>query len=264
MAATIRAMSNFGLSDLRLVEPAAFDPHRILGIAHGTERLVESARRCATLDEALADCTLVLATTGRPRQGERRVLEPREAARLLLDAAEEGPGKVAVLFGPEQDGLPTWAVDRCQGILTIPTDPYNRSLNLAQAVLLVAWELWMAAGTSEGGPATGGGHLGAQAPPIPPADLASGAEREAMFTAFQELLTTLYPGSTELRMSGAMARLRALLNRGAPTREEAKAMTNLIRHADRTLKGEAAPRTRTRGRRAKGARGQATEADPGE
>lgn len=259
MAATIRAMSNFGLSDLRLVEPAAFDAYRILGIAHGTERLVESVRRCATLDEALADCTLVLATTGRPRQGERRVLEPREAAALLLSAAAEGPEKVAVLFGPEQDGLPTWAVDRCQGILTIPTDEYNRSLNLAQAVLLVAWELWMAARDHAGAP---GGPREAQAPPIPPADLASGAEREAMFTAFQELLTTLYPGSTDLRMSGALARLRALLNRGAPTREEAKAMTNLIRHADRTLKGEAAPRTRTRGRRAKGARGPATGPDP--
>lgn len=241
MAATIRAMSNFGLADLRLVEPAAFDPYRILGIAHGTERLVGSVRLCATLDSALADCTLVLATTGRPRHGERRVLEPREAAGLLLAAAAEAQGRVAVLFGPEQDGLPTWAVDRCHGILTIPTDEYNRSLNLAQAVLLVGWELWMAAGA-------------APAPPILPADLASGADREAMFSAFQELLGTLYPGSTELRMSGAMARLRALLNRGAPTREEARSMTNLIRHADRTLKGEAAPRTRTRGRRAKGAR----------
>lgn len=226
VAAIIRVMSNFGLPELRLVEPAAWDPFRILGIAHGTERLVEAARRCPTLAEAVADCTLVLGTTGRPRQAERRVLGPRQGAPLLLGAAPTG-GKVAVLFGREQDGLPNEALDLCHGVIAIPTHPDNRSLNLAQAALVIAYELWMAA-SADSSPA-------AQSPPP---DLATGEEREAMFDALREFLRTLYPTSPDQRMESAMARLRTMLMRATPTAPEAEALANLLRHAVRRLGGE--------------------------
>jgi len=228
VAAIIRVMSNFGLAHLRLVEPAAFDPYRIEGIAHHTRALIDATRRFPTLADALHDCSLVLGTTGRPRHGERLLLTPREAAPYVLGAARaEKERSVALLFGPEQDGLPNEALDLCHGMITIPTHPYNRSLNLAQAALVVAYDLWIAATT--------GAEPVARTEPPPPADLASGAEREALFTSIQGLLTTLYPSTTPDRLQSAMARLRTLLMRAQPRREEADALTNLLRHATRAI-----------------------------
>ncbi|MFZ5622728.1 MAG: RNA methyltransferase [Pseudomonadota bacterium] len=228
VAAIIRVMSNFGLTQLRLVEPAAFDPYRIEGIAHHTRELIEATRRFASLEEALSDCGLVLGTTGRPRQGERLILTPRQAAPYTLEAARHQ--RVAILFGPEQDGLPNEALDRCHGLITIPTHPRNPSLNLAQAALVIAYELWMsAAAPREGAP---------PAPAPPPAALAGGSERESLFGALEQLLRSLYPATTPDRLEGAMARLRTLLMRAQPRREEAEALTNLLRHAARAARRE--------------------------
>lgn len=235
VASVIRVMSNFGLPHLRLVEPAAFDPYRIGGIAHHTEKLVAATQHFATLEEAVADCALVFGTTGRPRHTQRPVLTPRTAAPLLLSAASQGR-PVAILFGPEQDGLPNEALDQCHGIITIPTHPENRSLNLAQAALVVAYELWMAASQPPEDPPA----VSAQAPRVMPlseaeADLATGEEREAMFDALEALLRSLYPDTTPERLAGAMARLRAMLLRAAPRQVEARAFTNLCRHAARVI-----------------------------
>lgn len=225
VASIIRVMSNFGLNDLRLIEPAAFDPYRIEGIAHHTQSIIAATRRYQSLPEALSDCTFVLGTTGRPRRAERQVLTPRQAAPFLLQTAGLTPDrKVAILFGPEQDGLPNEALDLCHGVLTIPTSPENRSLNLAQASLVVAYELWMAATT----------HV-EPAPPEPATDLAAGPEREAMFEAVSHLLRTLYPDTTESRLSSSLSRLRTMLMRAAPRTEEAVALTNLCRHAARSI-----------------------------
>jgi len=264
VAAIIRAMSNFGLADLRLVEPAAFDPYRIAGIAHHTEPLIERTRRFPTLDAALADCGLVLGTTGRPRVQEYPVYTPREAAREVLARARQQ--RVAILFGPEQDGLPNEALGRCHGVITIPTHPFNHSLNLAQAAVVIAYELWVAASgaashpwaqgeggasgatpdrVAHAGAAAGpalAGTLPAKGPSVPGAGetaepLASGAEREALFASLEGLLVALYPGGSPARRAQALARLRALLMRAQPTRAEAAALTNLLRHAARACSG---------------------------
>lgn len=233
VAAVIRVMSNFGLSDLRLVEPAAFDPYRIAGIAHHTEPIIERTRRFPTLEAALADCGLTLGTTGRPRETERQVLAPRAAAPVILDQARRQ--RVAVLFGPERDGLPNAALDLCHAVITIPTHPFNRSLNLAQAALVIAYELWMAWTQPQGGP-PGRGAEGGVAPGSAPGaagPLATGAERQALFAAVDELLTALYPGGSPTRRASAAERLRALLMRAQPRPEEARALANLLRHAAR-------------------------------
>ena len=232
VAAILRVMSNFGLPSLRLVEPAAFDPYRIEGIAHHTDALVAASRRYPTLAEAVTDCHLILGTTGRPRQAERLVVEPRQAAPLLLEAARAGQ-KVAVLFGREQDGLPNDALDLCHGILTIPTHAANRSLNLAQAALVVAYELWMAASAPVGGSTVG---VSPAPAPVPAGtDLASGAENDAMVDALRQVLVALYPGTTAARLENSLSRLRTMLMRAAPRTEEAAALTNLCRHLVRTL-----------------------------
>lgn len=235
VAAIIRVMSNFGLHDLRLIEPAAFDPYRIEGIAHHTQPIIQAVRRFDSLAAATADCAFIVGTTGRPRAANRQILTPRQAAPLLREAgALEPDRKAAVLFGREQDGLPNEALDLCHAVLTIPTSPENRSLNLAQAALVVAYELWMAG--TEAAPSAADA---AVAPAVaPPPDAATGPEREAMFAALEELLRTLYPGTTEIRLSGALSRLRTMLMRALPRTEEAAALTNLCRHAVRRLRAE--------------------------
>lgn len=227
VAAVIRGMSNFGLPTLRLVMPAAWDPYRIAGIAHHTERIIETVEPYESLEAAMHDVAFALATTGRPRSGEHLIFEPRTAAPHLVQRAKAGE-RVAVLFGTEKDGLPNEAIQRCHGILTIPTPGFNRSLNLAQSAILIMYELGLAlAGTPE--PA----ETSPTAPTLPDGPLATGAEREALFGAFEGLLGALYPNSPPERMAGSMARFRTLLMRSNPTSEEAQALANLLRHAAR-------------------------------
>ncbi|MFL5384623.1 MAG: RNA methyltransferase [Longimicrobiaceae bacterium] len=149
IAGTIRAMKNFGLTRLRLVSPALWDPWRIEGIAHGTQDVVEATEIFDTLEEALADCRYVVGMTARARRAKRAVARPRDLAPELLargrEATEEGAGPVALLFGREDKGLSNEALDLCHRTCIIPTNPEHASLNLAQAVLLTAYELWMAA-----------------------------------------------------------------------------------------------------------------------
>ncbi|HEY3367910.1 MAG TPA: RNA methyltransferase [Symbiobacteriaceae bacterium] len=235
VAGVIRVMSNFGLRHLRLVEPAAYDPFRLLGIAHHTDALVAATARYGTLAEAVADCAYLLGTTGRTREVERPIFAPRQAAPLLLSAAAANPGrKAALLFGREQDGLPNEALDLCHGIAAISTHPENRSLNLAQAALVLAYELWLAAS----GPSAADPDLAAAPGFAPAPDLAAGPQREAMFAALESLLTTLYPDTGGPRLTGALSRLRALLLRAAPRAAEAQAFTNLCRHAARVIAGK--------------------------
>lgn len=155
IAGTVRAMKNFGLTRLRLVSPALWDPWRIEGIAHDTREIVERAELHVTLETALADCSYVVGMTARERRAKRSVARPREIAPELLargaEAAEQGTGPVALLFGREDKGLSNEALDLCHRTCIIPTNPEHASLNLAQAVLLMAYELWMAAAGQEQG-----------------------------------------------------------------------------------------------------------------
>lgn len=150
IAGTIRVMKNFGLRHLRLVEPAEWDEWRIEGIAHGTADLVEAAEIFPDIDAAIGDCSHVVAMTARERRAKRVVGRPHEVAGDLLSRAmEEGAGPVAVLFGREDTGLTNEILDRCHRSVTISTNPDHSSLNLAQAVLVMAYELWMAHEGSE-------------------------------------------------------------------------------------------------------------------
>jgi TrmH family RNA methyltransferase len=148
IAGTVRAMKNFGLTRLRVVNPATWDPWRIEGIAHDTSDIVAGAGQFDSLDEALADCAFVVGMTARSRRAKRAVARPREMAAQLLSRGAESldgaAGPVALLFGREDKGLSNEALDRCHRTCIIPTSEH-KSLNLAQAVLLMAYELWMAA-----------------------------------------------------------------------------------------------------------------------
>lgn len=144
IAGVVRAMANMGLSRLTVVDPAEFDPWRITGIAHRTGHIVDRIRQADTLDEALADATYVVGTSARARTAQRNYRRPRELAATMQERSREGA--VALVFGREDRGLSNEALDRCHDVLVIPTDPEHSSLNLAQAVLLISYELFLAGG----------------------------------------------------------------------------------------------------------------------
>lgn len=143
IGATVRAMKNMGVSQLRLVQPCPYDPWRIEGVAHGTRDVVAKIRHFDTLDAALADCVHVAAFAGKRRAVRWPLATPREVAPRLLDAAHDGP--VALVFGQEDHGLSGEALDRARVMVMIPTTEHS-SLNLAQAVLVALYELHLAAG----------------------------------------------------------------------------------------------------------------------
>jgi len=143
IALVIRAMKNMGLSRLRVVEPGEWDPHRIDGIAHGTEDVVERTEHFHTLEEATGDAVRVVGTTARRRAHPREWRTPEEAAPSLVARTAGGP--VAVVFGPEDRGLTNEELDLCHELLSVPTSPDHPSLNLAHAALLVFYEIRRAA-----------------------------------------------------------------------------------------------------------------------
>jgi TrmH family RNA methyltransferase len=144
IAAAVRIARNFGIERMRLVDPAVFDPWRIEGIAHNSAAFVARIEMFPTLEAALADCVYAAVLTARARTAKRRTLRPRAAAVELVERSEEGP--VAIVAGREDRGLTNAELDLGHALVTIPTDPGNASLNLAQAVAVMAYESWLARG----------------------------------------------------------------------------------------------------------------------
>jgi tRNA/rRNA methyltransferase len=151
IGAAARAMLNGGLSDLRLVRPREPWPNpRALAASSGADAVVEAARLYPTLADAVADLRLVLATTARPRDIVKPVLGPREAAAAIRATSPGGEG-CGVVFGPERTGLDNDEVTFADVVLNVPLNPAYASLNLGQAVMLVAYE-WFQSGLAAPAP----------------------------------------------------------------------------------------------------------------
>jgi tRNA/rRNA methyltransferase len=139
IGAVARAMLNFGLTGLRLVDPRDRWPNpKAYPVASGADRVLDGASVHWTLEEAIADATLVIATTARPRDMEKPVWGPREAA-LKLRAAVKAGERPVVLFGAEANGLVSDEVARADAILTYPVNPSFASMNLANAAAVFAF-----------------------------------------------------------------------------------------------------------------------------
>lgn len=135
----IRAMKNMGFTQLRLVVPPPLDTTDLLGIAHRSDDIITTMEIHTNLADALHDMTYVVGTTGRQRQ-EHKVLHYTDHLTTSLRQQAQ-IGSVALLFGPEDNGLDHTAMDYCHTVVTLPTDPEYASLNLAQAALLLMYEL---------------------------------------------------------------------------------------------------------------------------
>ncbi|WP_430415064.1 RNA methyltransferase [Parasphingorhabdus sp.] len=133
-----RAMLNFGLTEMRIVDPRDGWPNPAAGpTAAGADIVLENAKLFDTTAEAVADCSHIYATTVRKRGMTKEVLTPVAAAEDMAAAS----GKCAILFGPERSGLEIIDVELARKIITVPINPEFASLNLAQAVVLVAYEI---------------------------------------------------------------------------------------------------------------------------
>ena len=148
IAGVVRVMKNFGLTRLRLVRPAEFDAYRIEGIAHRSADIVDATTHHDDIDDALRDVVHIVGTSARLRTAGHNYVRPRQVAPWIVERAREG--LVALLFGREDRGLTNRSLDRCHELAIIPTDPQYSSLNLAQACLVLAYEIFLASGAVRG------------------------------------------------------------------------------------------------------------------
>lgn len=139
-----RAMKTMGLSKLYLVDPMHFPHPKAVEMASGAVDVLEQAVVVKTLDEAIADCGLIVGTSARSRTIPWPMLSPRELALKAIHESESH--KTAVLFGREQAGLTNEELHKCHFHIHIPSNPQYSSLNLASAVQVIAYELRVAAG----------------------------------------------------------------------------------------------------------------------
>jgi TrmH family RNA methyltransferase len=174
IGATARAMKNMGLADLRLVNPKYF-PHEDATVrAAGADDILQATRVVTSLEEALGDCTYAAGASARSRTIGWPSMAPRECAERLVQ--ESAHGVAAVVFGPENSGLTNEDLDRCNTLLTIPTEPGFSSLNLAMAVQVLAYELRLA------------GIITEESPPDPETPPATGAELENFYTHLEQVM----------------------------------------------------------------------------
>lgn len=141
-----RAMLNFGLTELRLVNPRPLWPSdRAIDSSAGANRLLEAAKVYRSFMESTADCRKLYAASVRPRDMVKRVVTPQQAVAEIREfyaqpAAVRAEAKCAVVFGPERTGLVNDDIALMEAVVTIPVNPEFSSLNLAQAVVVVAYE----------------------------------------------------------------------------------------------------------------------------
>ncbi len=171
IGAAVRAICNMGITNLVVVNPKNYDIERILKMATvAASDIVENIKICNSLEEALAEFNWVVGTTARTGSHRQTVRDPRELAEEIVDISQNN--RVAILFGPEDKGLSNRELRYCHTAVTIPTGRCS-SLNLAQAVMVISYEIFLA-----------GRDL---SPPFTPR-LASFYELEGMYEHLKEVL----------------------------------------------------------------------------
>jgi TrmH family RNA methyltransferase len=208
IASAVRISKNFGIERMRLVNPETFDPWRIEGIAHNSAEFVAGIEILDSLEAAVADCVHVAVLTARGRTAKRRTLRPREAAVELVERSAEG--LVAMVVGREDRGLTNAELDVGHLLVTIPTDPASTSLNLAQAVAIMAYESWVARG----------GETAPLKPPRKSTDAATSAQLEELFGDWRRALWAVDFFKTR-RSESVMRSFREIIHRAGLDGREA-------------------------------------------
>ena len=243
IGSTARAMKNFGLSDLRIVQPRCRLEQARMMASHAQD-VLENARVFETLLEAVGECELVVATTARDRRDHTPPVSPREVAALFVARAASSS---AVVFGREEHGLYNDELDLCHVHVRIPAEGDYVSLNLAQAVQVIVYELSLA---RQFGPiGVSGSGMGTVQHPIPlkqtlpNAKPASRAMLDAMYRHLAELM--LEVGYTdEKREDHMLRRFRQFMDRAAMTEYDVNVFRGLLKQglwASRKARGLGIP-----------------------
>lgn len=213
IGAVARAMKNMGLHELHLVDPALFPHAEAIARASGADDVLAGAIVHDRFDQAIADCGLIVGTSARQRHLPWSIVEPRECSQRIVQAARHETA--AIIFGAERTGLTNAELDRCHLLMTIPTASEYSSLNLAMAVQVVAYELWLAA---RDGP-----------PPPPQRDvpLATAEEVTRLYVHFEQVLEEI---DFKDRTGGGhlMARIRRLFNRAQLDQNEMNILRGIL------------------------------------
>jgi tRNA/rRNA methyltransferase len=212
IGAAARALKNMGFADLRVVAPAARNRRMAAAMAVHAADVLADARTFADLDSALADCTVTVGTTCRSGLYRSGASDLRAAAPGLVALARSN--RIAVIFGAEDHGLTNDELKRCQRLIMIPAAPEYPSLNLAQAVMVVAYELRVAAAA---------GHRGEPAPAF-----ALASEIEAMLARMADALVAI-GFLPEDNPDHIMFALRAVLGRSGLTARELDIFNGIAR-----------------------------------
>ncbi len=207
-------MKNMGLQRLNLVQPKIFPAAEATARASGADDLLAQAQVFHSLDDALAECTLVLGVSARSRSLPLPTLDPRACGRLLMEQPDAR--RVALLFGRERSGLSNAELDRCHHLVQIPANPDYPSLNIAAAVQVIMYELRMAflagAGTSLAGEIV---------------DHATAGQMEQFYTHLEETLVELDFLNPE-QPRQLMRRLRRLFGRARPDQNELNILRGIL------------------------------------
>lgn len=230
-----RAMANFGLIDLRLVNPRDGWPNdKAAATASGAGYVIERTRLFDTLADAVADLTYVVATTARKRDGFKQVLGPVQACANLRAGADLSQ-TTGMLFGRERFGLYNDEISLADDIVTFPVNPAYASLNISQAVLLMGYEFFKTSGT------------GAQRLPFSGPDFvpAPRAELVGLFDQLEKALDARGYFRPLERKPAQTENLRAVLSRPGFSGEEIRMLRGVISSLDRfspgLRKGEGSP-----------------------
>lgn len=222
IGSSARAMKTMGLAGLHLVRPRSFPHAEATALAAGADDVLAGARVQPDLDAAIGDCHFVLGASARRRGVALPELSPGQAAADLLEQAARGP--VALLFGTERTGLSNEELQRCHACVRIPANPAYSSLNLSQAVQILAYELRLAA--------IDGGAVALDPPAEPAERPANDAELEGLFRHLDQALHAIdfHKGRDGVTIQ---RRLRRLFLRSALSEREVAILHGILADAER-------------------------------
>ena len=223
-----RAMANFGLHEMRLVDPRDGWPNeKALTSSSGANWIIENATVQATLPEALTDVNYVYATTARPRGMIKEVITPEQAGHDMRKRVARGE-RVAILFGRERTGLSNDEISMADVIVTAPVNPAFASINIAQAVLLMGYEWYKGQAETLGQQTPELAALegpGLQTPDTRP------ATKEELFGFFDHLERELDIAGffkTEDKKPGMLRNIRNLFGRAELTEQEVRSLRGIV------------------------------------
>jgi len=224
IGATARAMKVMGLQQLHLVTPKTFPDAEATAMASGADDLLQHAVIHGSLESALEGCSLVLGTSARLRSLSMPQMDVRKAAESALtehDTAQQNSGDIAILFGRERYGLTNDEIQRCHQLVHIDTNPDYGSLNLAQAVQVIGYELRMFAI----------GEAGVTVSPLDWVPVDAG-QMERFFVHLEQTLLDIAFLNPE-QPKKLMMRLRRLFNRARPDQNEINILRGILAASQR-------------------------------